>query len=208
MIPEMASLNHKVPDAPGFSPLGLDLDQRMRYTVPHPAHTCHATGSPCGTEPSRHSMYCPSRNFIACAMHLAWQRRTGIGRTPKSPRSDERASMRPSGTAPTSAAPRSQVINIFRAGDALARIASVNGLSVELVAAANHLASSDEVGMTNASRSKLRPSPLRQDSGPAEAGLARLTAPYAMANDPHHRPVRGCRCFHSAARPKFPGQRK
>ena len=141
----MVDLQPEVPDEPRCPLPGLATDERTRSTFPHSGHRWRAARTPQRVVLSHQSTHCLIPNFTACNQYQVSHRPQGIDRLPKSPRSDEGAPAVQAIAASTTSAPETLVTHIFRAGDSLARIASIYGLTVEQVAAANRFASPDAV---------------------------------------------------------------
>jgi LysM repeat protein len=119
-----------IPDAPACPLLGLAVDARTHYSFPHADHRCDAGLPPNVVEPMRQTRYCLSADFASCDRYRGWFE---SGAKPAS-----------SPTAvPASGSPA--FVHVFRAGDSMARIAALYGLTVDQILEANNLAPSAPV---------------------------------------------------------------
>lgn len=113
----MASSDIDRLDAPACPFLGLAADRHSRFTYPHPGHRCFATKHPATSDAGRQATFCLSLDFTTCDRYPA----------------------RPASDAPGVATPGTTMIHVLRAGDSLAKIAAMYGLTVEQIAMANGL---------------------------------------------------------------------
>jgi hypothetical protein len=124
----MGNLQFDGPDAEACPFIGLAEDPATRFTFPHPDHRCRAGGRPSVVEYGHQGRACLTRDFVACDRYRAWMAPASKRHRPAAP---ELASQ--------------PVIHVFRAGDSLARIADLYGISVEQLVAANGLRTPDAV---------------------------------------------------------------
>jgi len=122
----MADLEPDGPDAPACPFIGLAGDPATRFTFPHPSHRCSAGSKSSSVAHTHQATFCLTEGFASCDRYRSWL-------APGSKRHR-----------PTAPGPASQpVIHVFRAGDSLAWIAELYGISVEQLTAANGLPTPD-----------------------------------------------------------------
>jgi hypothetical protein len=143
--PPMAAGELDWPDAPACPLLGLAGDPRTHFTFPHPGHRCHALRSPGSIDTARQSTYCLSRGFTACDRYVVVRELADRERERMPPQPAKGSPAAPEKTSTADADSPTTVIHVFRADDSLARIAAAYGLTVEQIAAVNHLAPSGAV---------------------------------------------------------------